>query len=444
MPHGSCSLGTRISTSTRRSRFPTNKDRARLYMGNKWWAPPLQGVPPASPFGPQWKERWLAAIAAAADVTTTQHQQVKPLLDMDPQKLYDCSVGKQLQPAPKTNQQQLQQLDCNDDNVRRLAHNAMEAALLVQEFQQRPFSKHLWNVWRYEGILGFLAEWKLPRRDDSSGVIPTYLWNHGSSISVATTLWNTATPVFGRVRDANADKDEEYFRNQRHSLGIPAGGSPSLHPTILWPLDMQRKRKELTQQLISRDNKHLLWDQKEGNTLYWRGNISVGEERRAYVELYSSSTVVDLAHYSTKDSLPEELMEDSRAMQHKYLLALEGVDVPDDLLWKMYSNSVVFMPEPTYVSWAMETLLVPYVHYLPVNRNNLEEQLNWANKHPDECKEIAAQSSLWVHDLLFHPESVHDEEETMRIMIHRYQQFLIRAKPIVKWSGVWNYVESRW
>lgn len=50
------------------------------------------------------------------------------------------------------------------------------------------------------------------------------------------------------------------------------------------------------------------------------------------------------------------------------MLVLEGHDVPEDLLWKLYSNSVVFMSEPTYESWAMETLIEAWKHYIPVNR----------------------------------------------------------------------------
>lgn len=32
----------------------------------------------------------------------------------------------------------------------------------------------------------------------------------------------------------------------------------------------------------------------------------------------------------------------------------------------LYSNSVVFMPLPTRVTWAMEDLLVPFVQYIPL------------------------------------------------------------------------------
>jgi hypothetical protein len=74
------------------------------------------------------------------------------------------------------------------------------------------------------------------------------------------------------------------------------------------------------------------------------------------------------------------------ALRYKYLLVLEGHDVADDLVWKLYSNSVVFMPPPTYVSWAMETMLEPWKHYIPVNRTNVVERLLWAQSHPEQAR----------------------------------------------------------
>lgn len=388
------------------SHLPTDEERAKFYMG-KWWEPELQGVPPASPFGPLWKERWLASS------NTVGKAGVRPMLDMEPRQLYDCSISG----TTDSQQGEVSQLLCasDDDSIRSLAHSVMGAALLFKEFQER--NNYWWHVWRYEGILGILTEaTALPKRPLSS--TPPYLWNRGAGVSVATTLWNTATPIFGRVRDTIAEED--HFRNQRRS-------SAPLHSTILWPLDLQRKKKEVMQQLINKID--LQWDQKEGTKLYWRGDTHVGEERRAYIEYYKSSAVIDLAQHSIDDG-------PHAALQHKYLLVLEGTDVPDDLLRKLYSNSVVFMPAPTYASWAMETLLQPYIHYIPVDdRSRLEEQLHWAKTHPAECQDIAAQSTHWVHDLLSS-----QDEQIMRTMIHRYQQFVIRAKPIVQWGDVWAYV----
>ena len=41
-------------------------------------------------------------------------------------------------------------------------------------------------------------------------------------------------------------------------------------------------------------------------------------------------------------------------------------DVASGLKWMLNSDPVVFMPRPTHETWAMEGLLRPYVHYVPV------------------------------------------------------------------------------
>lgn len=92
-------------------------------------------------------------------------------------------------------------------------------------------------------------------------------------------------------------------------------------------------------------------------------------------------------------------------LKYKYILSLEGNDVSTGLKWMLASNSVVFMPPPTALSFAMESKLVPYVHYIPVKRDgsDLLSQLGWAKKNDDKCKWISEQAtaymeSLWLSD----------------------------------------------
>ena len=85
-------------------------------------------------------------------------------------------------------------------------------------------------------------------------------------------------------------------------------------------------------------------------------------------------------------------------LQYKLLLSAEGYDVASDLKWKLLSNSVVIMPTPRRTTWFMETLLEPWVHYIPVQDDfaDLSERAMWALAHPDECKLISWQATLWV------------------------------------------------
>mgnify|MGYP001341719663 CR=1 FL=1 len=76
-------------------------------------------------------------------------------------------------------------------------------------------------------------------------------------------------------------------------------------------------------------------------------------------------------------------------LKYKYILSLEGNDVATGLKWQLASSSTVFMPKPTAESYAMEALLVPFVHYIPVKRDatNVEEMVTWAksNVHVTKC-----------------------------------------------------------
>ena len=88
----------------------------------------------------------------------------------------------------------------------------------------------------------------------------------------------------------------------------------------------------------------------------------------------------------------------SEQLKYKLLLSAEGFDVASDLKWKLLSNSVVIMPTPRRVTWFMESLLVPWVHYIPVNDDfsDLAERMMWALAHSDESKLISWQATLWV------------------------------------------------
>lgn len=387
---------------TRRN-FPSVRDRARLAMG-LWWEPQLHGVPPVSPFH-----------GIVIPAKQQPHQGVFPLDMEHSPELYDCATEGRGYDA-------LGDL-CKDIFVRHLAFDALDASLLVQEYQYRSTLLHYWNVAKYEGFLGWITEWIQPAETRWQSK-PVYLWNY--RVTFATTQWNTITPVFGRVRDAVAANEGPLLCHRRP-------GGPSLHSTILWP---SARSKEHVAQVP--ENDVIPWDHKSGDCLYWRGHVNLGLERRTYLALYQSSKVVDMKHSLFPDNSFAPMLKE--ALRYKYLLVLEGHDVADDLVWKLYSNSVVFMPPPTYVSWAMETMLEPWKHYIPVNRTNVVERLLWAQSHPEQARQIAEHSTRWVYDLYFHPQAARDDEHIKRIIIHRYQQFVLRAKPIIKGSDIYRRV----
>ena len=94
--------------------------------------------------------------------------------------------------------------------------------------------------------------------------------------------------------------------------------------------------------------------------------------------------------------------EDLLAMsKYKYLLSAEGNDVSTGLKWMLYSNSVVFMAPPTVTTWAMEDLLLPFVHYVPLadDYSNLMEMIAWAEDHQEACKMISKRATDFINKL---------------------------------------------
>jgi len=110
-------------------------------------------------------------------------------------------------------------------------------------------------------------------------------------------------------------------------------------------------------------------------------------------------------------------------LQAKALIMLEGNDVSSGLKWALYSNSVVMMPRPHFTSWAMEELLEPWVHYIPLDENllDVEEKVEWMIENDAEAQEIAQRGRLWIEDLLFHPDSENDEKVIVDEILRRYK-----------------------
>ena len=57
-------------------------------------------------------------------------------------------------------------------------------------------------------------------------------------------------------------------------------------------------------------------------------------------------------------------MNISAQLDHKYVLAVEGVDKASSTQWIMMSGSVLVMPPPSQESWLLEGRFAPWVHYV--------------------------------------------------------------------------------
>jgi Glycosyl transferase family 90 len=91
----------------------------------------------------------------------------------------------------------------------------------------------------------------------------------------------------------------------------------------------------------------------------------------------------------------------------------------------MLSQSVVMMPQPKHTSWAMEELLQPWIHYVPISESllDVEEKIKWIVNNDKYARRIAQRGSQWMQDLVYHPDAMHDDTLIQEEIIRRYLQF---------------------
>ena len=109
--------------------------------------------------------------------------------------------------------------------------------------------------------------------------------------------------------------------------------------------------------------------------------------------------------------------------QYKVIISLEGNDVASGLKWSLQSESVVVMSPPTRTSWAMEELLQPWVHYIPMlpDGSNAEEMVRWAFNNEEQAKRISERATLFIYDLLYHPDAENDDRMVKEEIARRYR-----------------------
>jgi hypothetical protein len=113
---------------------------------------------------------------------------------------------------------------------------------------------------------------------------------------------------------------------------------------------------------------------------------------------------------------------------------LEGNDVSSGLKWALFSNSVVMAQSPTKTSWAMEELLEPWKHYIPLadDLSDVEEKMQWVVDNDVEAQEIAQRGRLWISDLVFHPDADRDEANIFREIFERYKLHFSRDDSLLE------------
>jgi len=217
---------------------------------------------------------------------------------------------------------------------------------------------------------------------------------------------------------------------------------------IVWKLATDRHYKKLYQ--IYREDTP--WYKKKDMAVF-RGQLTgsrdgydknLSDEQNCHnlkrcrlVYNHANSTLIDARLTSTRGRLPSVLngvpLEGEKVrvytlLEYKGIIMIEGNDVASGLKWALLSQSVVLMPPPKHTSWAMEELLQPWVHYVPLNdfATDVEEKMQWIVDNDEEAQRISERATLWMEDLVFHPDAAEDDRLIQEEIIRRYQRHFLR------------------
>ena len=231
-------------------------------------------------------------------------------------------------------------------------------------------------------------------------------------------------------------------RKQCYDYARPRLKTDAPLQAIVWKLASHRHYGMLDQVAI----KDKSWDEKK-NMAVFRGQLtgSLGYDKNdspvsnclklsrcRLVYNHGNSTLVNALLTSTRGRLPDsingvKLTSDKVTVRHllryKGIVMLEGNDVASGLKWALLSSSVVLMPIPKHTSWAMEERLMPWIHYVPLNDDatDVEEKMKWILDHESDAKRISYAATLWMQDLVYHPDAAEDDRWIQEEMLKRYR-----------------------
>ena len=106
-------------------------------------------------------------------------------------------------------------------------------------------------------------------------------------------------------------------------------------------------------------------------------------------------------------------------LKYKMLISIEGNDVATGLKWSLLSASVVLMPPPTKTIFSLEVLLEPWIHYVPLDVDNVAEAIQWVLDNDAEARRISIRATNFIEDLFFHPDAEKDNDDIQSEIANR-------------------------
>ena len=413
--------------SKRRNRFPTVDKRIRLYMSN-WFQPPCSKK---------------SKIAYTIQYDTNSFPTLKCKKAGNGHHVYESIV----QPDVKLLLDNETILDCG----RTLLQWKKEGARKRTDKRIHKRS----NMWNYcfNAIEILNITHKLNANNGRTNTFTPVILQMGDEKS----LTNSSVPYIAKFRPRLSQEEVERVTKKttcddRQQATTVVGNGPELHGfvPIVWNLNTARHFGYIAKAR----SEDIPWKDKKLGTL-WRGFMTgfmeVGPEiteleqclsnarcRFVYeTNLQGDSSLIDAALIGVYPSYKGgitcngiTLVAANRSslqelQQYKVVVALEGNDVSSALKWNLMSNSVILMPPPTRTSWAMEELLEPWVHYVPIHTNlsNLEEMIRWVGNNDDFARRISERATLYIYDLWISPEAKKDDIKVKRGILDRYRKY---------------------
>ena len=159
----------------------------------------------------------------------------------------------------------------------------------------------------------------------------------------------------------------------------------------------------------------------------WRGTTTGWPEwagsRFSLVEKwYERSSTIDVGFSDIcqgKDAFRKYVkgsMSREDMLKYRYIISVRGNDKDSGLNWKLCSNSVVLMCPPETTSWLMESLLQPWVHYVPLRPDfaDLQERVEWCENHLSACTKISENARRYMAQFMDEEREKKLENEVLR------------------------------
>ena len=409
----------RASLDIRATRFPSVEERVKIYMSN-WYEPPCPG-------GGNFIEISGINVTSLAvqEITTTRQSDneelgrtlvfkndviINKIFFLDRHKLWDCAYNG----LGTLNGKKAGLSYCRD-----VQSTLLPALDRVNNGSMTP-------VFLQFGDIAY-----------SYGLGPVNI-PHIRKIRYATTRANlsavTSNDCHGGPRDPLVTElDHENLQPILWKLNSPRHFAmlPEVQQNdIPWSLKINKTvfRGALTGLEMEEARQHTDFD----NCMFSRRcRLVFQHDKSSLVDARLSRTIGFINETLNGVSLTGELFSMEQMLQYKAIVILEGNDVASGLKWALLSNSVVMMQPPTFTSWAMEEMLEPWIHYIPLNEelSDVEEKMQWVLDNDEQAQRIAERGSFWIQDLVFHPDASSDDQSIQEEILRRYRaHFLVNLE----------------